>query len=101
MMMDNSISKKVNPGDFTLRDYFDFTKVLLNEISAARISLLLLAVFKVLHITATLTKMWWMFLNMKLHTEFYDKCLKFSSSLKVYFGHSKGFCCLMNMLPCH
>jgi len=46
MMMDNSISKKVNPGDFTLRNCCDFTKILLNEIPPARNSLLLLAVFE-------------------------------------------------------
>jgi len=61
-MMD--ISRKVNPGDFTIRDCSDFTKVLLNEILPARNSLLLLAVFEVLHITAILTKIWWMFLYM-------------------------------------
>jgi len=64
MMMVNSISKKVNLGDFTLRDCCDFTKILLNEISPTKNSLLLLAVFEVLHITAMLTKIWWMFLYM-------------------------------------
>jgi len=58
MMMDNSISRKVNPGDFTLRDCSDFTKILLNKISPARNSLLLLAVFEALHINATLTKIY-------------------------------------------
>jgi len=61
MMMDNSISRKVIPGNFTLRDCSDFTKILLNEISPAINSLLLLANFEVLHITAAFTKIWWMF----------------------------------------
>jgi len=45
----------VNPGDFTLRDCCDFTKILLNEILTERNSLLLLAVFEVLHIQGGVT----------------------------------------------
>jgi len=68
MIIDDSISREVNTGDFTLRDFSYFTKILLNEISPARNSLLLLAVFEILHITAAFTKILCMFLYMKLHS---------------------------------
>jgi len=70
-----------------------------HEISPARNSLLLLAVLEVLHMNkqlhlvdvfyiTTYRVLWWV-------------SKVFFSSLKLYFGHSKVYCCLMNMLLCH